>query len=135
MIALLFLFWLFQIKALAGPLSYDEIKKTMPWLGRLTDQNEQVRAIVQNSLPSGGGLVRVRTFLESAAGRLVSLLCGTEVEARGGRSKYSHEVGCRWCGSLPRPARARWRSSFLSRDAPIASSSPTPPSPARPLAL
>ncbi|KAJ7856674.1 hypothetical protein B0H14DRAFT_3085289 [Mycena olivaceomarginata] len=52
MIALLFLFWLFPITALAGLLSYDEIKKTMPWLGRLIDQNEQVRAIVQNSLPS-----------------------------------------------------------------------------------
>ncbi|KAJ7841899.1 hypothetical protein B0H14DRAFT_3457171 [Mycena olivaceomarginata] len=61
----------------------------------------------------------VGTLLGSAAARLVSLLCGTEVEARGGRSKYSHGVGCRWCGSLPRPARARWRSSFLSRDAPI----------------
>jgi hypothetical protein len=52
MIALLFLFWLFPITALAGLLSYDEIKKTMPWLGRLIDRNEQVRAIVQNSLPS-----------------------------------------------------------------------------------
>ncbi|KAJ7792504.1 hypothetical protein B0H14DRAFT_3499168 [Mycena olivaceomarginata] len=62
---------------------------------------------------------RVGTLLGSAAGRMVSLLCGTEVEARGGRSKYSHGVGCRWCGSLPRPARARWCSSFLSRDAPI----------------
>ncbi|KAJ7889888.1 hypothetical protein B0H14DRAFT_2691190 [Mycena olivaceomarginata] len=30
MIALLFLFWLFPITALAGLLSYDEIKKTMP---------------------------------------------------------------------------------------------------------
>ncbi|KAJ7719605.1 hypothetical protein B0H14DRAFT_2642927 [Mycena olivaceomarginata] len=45
-IALLFWFWLFPIKTLAGPLSYDEIKKTVPWLGRLidSDQNEQLVA-------------------------------------------------------------------------------------------
>ncbi|KAJ7822433.1 hypothetical protein B0H13DRAFT_2447922 [Mycena leptocephala] len=52
MIALLFFTWLFPITALASLLSYDEIKKTMPWLGRLIDSNDQVRAIVQNSLPS-----------------------------------------------------------------------------------
>lgn len=52
MIALLFFFWLFPITALAGLLSYNEIKKTMPWLGRLIDSNDKVRAIVQNSLPS-----------------------------------------------------------------------------------
>ncbi|KAJ7653289.1 hypothetical protein DFH06DRAFT_530882 [Mycena polygramma] len=52
MIALLFFTWIFPITALASLLSYDEIKKTMPWLGRLIDSNEKVRAIVQNSLPS-----------------------------------------------------------------------------------
>ncbi|KAJ7768530.1 hypothetical protein B0H16DRAFT_1716516 [Mycena metata] len=52
MIALLFLFWLLPITTLAGLLSYTEIKKTMPWLGRLIDSNDKVRAIVQNSLPS-----------------------------------------------------------------------------------
>ncbi|KAF8218298.1 hypothetical protein K438DRAFT_1796640 [Mycena galopus ATCC 62051] len=52
MIALLFFTWIFPITALASLLSYDEIKKTMPWLGRLIDSNDQVRAIVQNSLPS-----------------------------------------------------------------------------------
>ncbi|KAK7001849.1 hypothetical protein R3P38DRAFT_3283648 [Favolaschia claudopus] len=52
MIALLFFTWIFPITALAGLLSYEEIKKTMPWLGRLIDSNDQVRAIVQNSLPS-----------------------------------------------------------------------------------
>ncbi|KAJ7768747.1 hypothetical protein B0H14DRAFT_3116710 [Mycena olivaceomarginata] len=62
MIALLFLFWLFPITALAGLLSYDEIKKTMPWLGRLIDQNEQVRAIVQNSLPSVA-MITLNAFL------------------------------------------------------------------------
>lgn len=49
---LLFFFWFFPITTLAGLLSYNEIKKTMPWLGRVIDRNEQVRAIVQNSLPS-----------------------------------------------------------------------------------
>ncbi|KAF9044481.1 hypothetical protein BJ165DRAFT_1481442 [Panaeolus papilionaceus] len=50
--ALLFFFWFFPITALAGLLSYQEIKRTLPWLGRLIDKNEQIRAIVQNSLPS-----------------------------------------------------------------------------------
>ena len=49
--ALLF-FWIFPITALASLLSYKEIKKTMPWLGRFIDSNERIRAIVQNSLPS-----------------------------------------------------------------------------------
>lgn len=49
---LLFFFWFFPITALASLLSYKEIKKAMPWLGELIDSNDQVRAIVQNSLPS-----------------------------------------------------------------------------------
>ena len=49
--ALLF-FWIFPITGLASLLSYKEIKKSMPWLGRLIDSNERVRAVVQNSLPS-----------------------------------------------------------------------------------
>ena len=49
--ALLF-FWIFPITGLASLLSYKEIKKTMPWLGRLIDSNDRIRAIVQNSLPS-----------------------------------------------------------------------------------
>ncbi|KIK03282.1 hypothetical protein K443DRAFT_676952 [Laccaria amethystina LaAM-08-1] len=49
---LLLFFWIFPITALASLLSYKEIKKSMPWLGILIDSNEQVRAIVQNSLPS-----------------------------------------------------------------------------------
>jgi len=52
MMALLLFFWVFPITALAGLLSIKEIKKTMPWLGGLIESNEQVRAIVQNSLPS-----------------------------------------------------------------------------------
>lgn len=49
---LLLFFWVFPITALASLLSYKEIKKVMPWLGRLIDSNDKVRAIVQNSLPS-----------------------------------------------------------------------------------
>ena len=48
----LLFFWVFPIAALAGLLSYKEIKKSMPWLGELIDRNDKVRAIVQNSLPS-----------------------------------------------------------------------------------
>lgn len=51
MVLLLF-FWFIPITALAGLLSYKEIKKTMPWLGRLIDANAQIQVIVQNSLPS-----------------------------------------------------------------------------------
>ncbi|KAK0482482.1 hypothetical protein IW261DRAFT_1033633 [Armillaria novae-zelandiae] len=51
-LALLFFFWLFPITALASLLSYDEIKRTLPWLGRLIDSNAKVQAVVQNSLPS-----------------------------------------------------------------------------------
>ncbi|PCH41949.1 DUF221-domain-containing protein [Wolfiporia cocos MD-104 SS10] len=49
---ILLLFWLIPTSALASLLSYEEIKKLMPWLGELIDRNDQIRAIVQNSLPS-----------------------------------------------------------------------------------
>ena len=49
---LLLFFWGFPTTALASLLSYEEIKRVMPWLGRLIDSNDKVRAIVQNSLPS-----------------------------------------------------------------------------------
>ncbi|OCH85158.1 DUF221-domain-containing protein [Obba rivulosa] len=49
---LLLFFWLIPITALASLLSYKEIKKTVPWLGELIDKNQQIRAIVQNLLPS-----------------------------------------------------------------------------------
>lgn len=45
-------FWIFPITALASLLSYKEIKKVMPWLGVIIDSNDNIRAIVQNSLPS-----------------------------------------------------------------------------------
>lgn len=50
--ALLLFFWIFPITALASLLSYNEIKRVMPWLGNLIDKNDKIRAIVQNSLPS-----------------------------------------------------------------------------------
>jgi len=49
---LLLFFWLIPTSALATLLSFKEIKKIMPRLGELIDANEQVRAIIQNSLPS-----------------------------------------------------------------------------------
>ncbi|KAH8093801.1 hypothetical protein BXZ70DRAFT_949239 [Cristinia sonorae] len=49
---MLLFFWVFPVSALASLLSYQEIKKVMPWLWELIDSNEQIRAIVQNSLPS-----------------------------------------------------------------------------------
>ncbi|KIJ64119.1 hypothetical protein HYDPIDRAFT_112659 [Hydnomerulius pinastri MD-312] len=51
-VGLLLFFWIFPITALASLLSYKEIKKVMPWLGRIIDSNDKIRAIVQNSLPS-----------------------------------------------------------------------------------
>lgn len=49
---LIFFFWFFPITALASLLSYEEIKRTMPWLGRWIDANDQLRAVVQTVLPS-----------------------------------------------------------------------------------
>ncbi|KZT25608.1 DUF221-domain-containing protein [Neolentinus lepideus HHB14362 ss-1] len=51
-ICVLLLFWVVPITFLASLLSYKEIKKVMPWLGRFIDRNDKVQAIVQNSLPS-----------------------------------------------------------------------------------
>ncbi len=52
LMAMLLLFWLFPIAALASLLSYEEIKRVMPWLGRFIDSNETISAVVQNLLPS-----------------------------------------------------------------------------------
>lgn len=52
LMCLLLFFWVFPVTALAGLLSYKEIKKVAPWLGRLIDSSPQIKAIVQNSLPS-----------------------------------------------------------------------------------
>ena len=52
LMALLLLLWLVPIGFLTALLSYEEIKKQMPWLGRIIDSNERIRALVQTSLPS-----------------------------------------------------------------------------------
>ncbi|KDQ10670.1 hypothetical protein BOTBODRAFT_35986 [Botryobasidium botryosum FD-172 SS1] len=49
---LLFFFWLIPISGLATLLSYKEIKKAAPWLGRLIDHSPKIQALVQTSLPS-----------------------------------------------------------------------------------
>ena len=49
---LLLLFWLVPVSALATLLSYKEVKKALPWLGRIIDSNDTIRALVQTSLPS-----------------------------------------------------------------------------------
>jgi len=48
----LFLFWLAPISLLTTLLSYEEIKKAAPWLGRLIDSDETIRALVQNAVPT-----------------------------------------------------------------------------------
>ncbi|KAG8895082.1 hypothetical protein FRC00_008038 [Tulasnella sp. 408] len=52
LMALLLLFWLVPVSALSALLSYEEIKKAMPWLAELIDKNELVRSLVQTFLPS-----------------------------------------------------------------------------------
>lgn len=49
---LLLFFWIIPIGSLASLLSYKEIKKTLPWLGKLIEQDERLRAFVQHSIPS-----------------------------------------------------------------------------------
>ncbi|KAE9392544.1 DUF221-domain-containing protein [Gymnopus androsaceus JB14] len=51
-LVVLFFFWAIPTSALASLLSYEEIKKTLPWLARFIDKNDKVQALVQNSLPS-----------------------------------------------------------------------------------
>lgn len=51
-IVLLFFFWLVPVGLLASLLSYEELKRVTPWLVRLLDKNDNVRALVQNTLPS-----------------------------------------------------------------------------------
>lgn len=52
LMALLLLFWLVPVSALSALLSYEEIKRVMPWLAELIDKNEVVRSLVQTFLPS-----------------------------------------------------------------------------------
>ena len=73
--ALLLFFWFFPITALASLLSYKEIKKAMPWLGRLIDSNDQIRAIVQNSLPSVAMITLNALLPFILEGKIQSILC------------------------------------------------------------
>jgi calcium permeable stress-gated cation channel len=51
-LVLLFLFWLVPVSTLASLLSYEEIKKAAPWLGRFIDLSPRLRTLIQTSLPS-----------------------------------------------------------------------------------
>lgn len=78
-LVLLFFFWAVPVSGLAGFLSYKEIKKTLPWLAKLIDQNDTIRAVVQNSLPSVAmiGLNAALPFLlEGEASFLIMVLKG-----------------------------------------------------------
>lgn len=68
-------FWFIPITALAGLLSYSEIKKTMPWLAQLIESNEHIAAIVQNSLPSVGVITLNATLPFLLEGMLPELYC------------------------------------------------------------
>ncbi|WVW78588.1 hypothetical protein I302_100544 [Kwoniella bestiolae CBS 10118] len=46
-----FLFWFVPVSSFATLLSYEEIKKIMPWLAKVIDASPRLAAIVQNSLP------------------------------------------------------------------------------------
>jgi hypothetical protein len=74
--AFLLFFWVFPVTALASLLSYKEIKKVLPWLGRLIDSSDQIKAIVQTSLPSVAliALMALLPFILECGCFLASLL-------------------------------------------------------------
>ncbi|QRW07106.1 membrane protein [Ceratobasidium sp. AG-Ba] len=45
-------FWSVPMASLTTLLSYEEMKKVLPWLANLVDQDDRIQAVVQNSLPS-----------------------------------------------------------------------------------
>lgn len=49
---LLLFFWGVPISYLARLLNYESISKALPWLAKILDKSERLRALVQNSLPS-----------------------------------------------------------------------------------
>nr|ODN96882.1 membrane protein [Cryptococcus depauperatus CBS 7855] len=49
--AVLLLTWIVPVSTLATLLSYQEIKKVMPWLAKVIDASPRLATIVQNSLP------------------------------------------------------------------------------------
>ncbi|WRT64883.1 uncharacterized protein IL334_001819 [Kwoniella shivajii] len=48
---LFFLFWFVPVSSFATLLSYQEIKKIMPWLAKVINSSPRLAALVQNSLP------------------------------------------------------------------------------------
>lgn len=84
-IAVLLLFWTVPTSALASLLSYKEIKKVWPWLGGVIDASPQVRAIVQNSLPSVAiaSINALLPFLLEGTVSSVCLCCGDSSLVRG----------------------------------------------------
>ena len=51
-IILMLLFWVIPISGLSVLLTYEELKRVLPWLGRLIDKSDALRVFVQNTLPS-----------------------------------------------------------------------------------
>ncbi len=73
---------LVPVSSLAGLLSYEEIKKIVPWLARLTEASPRLAALVQNSLPSFAiiifnGLLPFLLMCEYLSGESGSSLMGT----------------------------------------------------------
>ncbi|KAG9019505.1 hypothetical protein FRB90_001166 [Tulasnella sp. 427] len=52
LMALLLLFWVVPVSALSALLSYEEIRRVMPWLADLIDKNDIIRSLIQTFLPS-----------------------------------------------------------------------------------
>lgn len=50
--AVLLLFWVAPVSALASLLNYETIEKVAPWLGDIIDYSPTIKALVQNTLPS-----------------------------------------------------------------------------------
>ncbi|CDZ98226.1 Uncharacterized conserved protein [Phaffia rhodozyma] len=50
--AALLIFWQVPVSLLTSLLHYEEIQKWLPWLAKLIDKSEHLRALVQNTLPS-----------------------------------------------------------------------------------
>ncbi|KAI0262633.1 DUF221-domain-containing protein [Gloeopeniophorella convolvens] len=93
-LTLLFFFWIIPVTGLASLLSYKEIKKTMPWLGRLIDNNEKIRAIVQNSLPSVA-LITLNALLPFVLEAL------TYIQGYRARSLVEYSLMKKWVIRLP----------------------------------
>lgn len=83
-LVLLFMFWIIPVSGLATLLSYQEIQKMAPWLARLIDKNDTIRAIVQNSLPSVAMVIMnalLPFLLEGMCHLFLAVLCVLNVSA------------------------------------------------------